>query len=394
MTTIVIDGIFFQINEWSGIAKYWFNLLADIDKHLDQNPQQNVRIFLLLRGKSNILRTTQYKRIHKLPISFFDYRSAFSDFAQLGSLCRELDASAFISSYYTLAYGVPNIGMAYDFIPEHLNTIHTHHSWIAKAVYMESVTCTLAISESTARDASLFYPHLESSLEDVFYPPTKATEFKPIDSSEARHFRKKFSLAFPYIAIIGNRANYKNIGLLATALARRPSNLQPLPLGVVMTSGEEPSQEELSLFSRHFSFGVHRHNLKSDELTCLLHEAEMLFYPSLLEGFGYPILEAMAQGCPVITTGSTSISEILRHAQPDEYRIISGYDSEEVLPAIISLAHGRQRVSTETISRLKKAFCCDHSDRFLSRIKDLIQTAQPPLDDYLPACLVLDGLPA
>ena len=270
MTTIVIDAIFFQINEWSGISKQWRNLLAGIDRCLDQDPQQNIRVFLLIRGESRSLRDTEYKHIHKLPISFFDYRCALSDFEHLGRLCRELEATAFISSYYTLAYGVANIGMAYDFIPEHLNVIHTHHSWVAKALYMKSLSCTLVNSESTARDASIFYPNIDSARENVFYPPIEAKEFRTIDPSELRGFRSRHSLLFPYIAIVGNRTNYKNVSLLTSALERRRPDQRPLPLGIVMTSGEEPSRDDINLYSRHFCFGVHRLNLTSDELTCLL----------------------------------------------------------------------------------------------------------------------------
>jgi glycosyltransferase involved in cell wall biosynthesis len=392
MTTIVIDAIFFQINEWSGIAKQWRNLLAKIDTYLEQNQQENIRVFLLLRGDSETLRSAQYKQIQKLPICVFDYRSALSDFEHLGHLCRELGTTAFISSYYTLAYDVPNIGMSYDFIPEHLNVIHTHHSWVAKALYMKSLSCTLVNSKSTARDASLFYPNLDPAGENVFYPPIEASEFRLIEPKELGSFRSRYSLHFPYIAIIGNRTNYKNVGLLTSALERRDPYQRPLPLGVVMTSGEELSRDEINLYAKHFTFGLHRFNLRPDELTCLLHEAEMLFYPSLLEGFGYPIVEAMAQGCPVITTGSTSIPEILRHTEHDDVRIISGYDPEEALRAIVSLLHGRRRVGADTIARLKEAFGRDESGRFLGRIQELARTARPPLDDYLPACLSLDGL--
>jgi len=392
MTRIVIDAIFFQINEWSGIAKQWGSLLASIDSYLVKNPHLGIEIYLLIRGESKSLRTAKYQQIRKLPISFYDYRSAISDYQNLGDLCRRIEATVFISTYYTLAYGVPNIGVAYDFIPEHLNVIRTHHSWVAKALYMKSLSCILVNSESTARDASIYYPNLDPAAANVFYPSIEPLEFRAISPSESSAFRSRYKLHFPYIAIVGNRTNYKNIGLLNSGLQRRLPGQGPLPLGIVMTSGEELNPEEIVVYSQHFSFGVQRLNLASDELTCLLNGAEMLFYPSLLEGFGYPILEAMAQGCPVITTASTSIPEILRHAEPDEYRIIGGYDGSEALDSIVNFMHSRQRVSPATIGRLKEAFGGNDVPRFLRRIQELTRTARPPLDDYVPACLTLDGL--
>ena len=53
MKTIVIDGIFFQINEWSGIAKLWRTLLKEIDHLL--GGIKNIRVFLLVRGNCGAL---------------------------------------------------------------------------------------------------------------------------------------------------------------------------------------------------------------------------------------------------------------------------------------------------------------------------------------------------
>jgi glycosyltransferase involved in cell wall biosynthesis len=45
-------------------------------------------------------------------------------------------------------------------------------------------------------------------------------------------------------------------------------------------------------------------------LSTLYREAGTLFYPSLYEGFGFPILEAMASGCPVVTSNRSSMAEV------------------------------------------------------------------------------------
>ena len=96
--------------------------------------------------------------------------ATFSDYIKLGRLCEDLNADAFISTYYTLAYNVANIGFAYDFIPERLNIIHSDPTWKIKYIYMKSLANILSISKSTSDEAQLFYPNLSSTDDNIFYP--------------------------------------------------------------------------------------------------------------------------------------------------------------------------------------------------------------------------------
>lgn len=389
MKTLVIDGIFFQLNEWSGIAKYWRTLLAALDDIASED--QGLRIFLLARGESKLLRNTAYKNIHILPAAYFDPVCGLSDFSELGDLCRALNASAFISSYYTLAYGVPNIGMAYDFIPEAMGWM-ANHAWKLKEIYMRSLTQCLSISKATAEAASLYYPNLHSSEADIFYPPMSSLECEATKQEDIRKLRIHHQLSYPYAAVVGHRGDYKNIDLLNTALKHRPAGSKPMALGIVATAGEPIDEEDIHLYAQHFQFGLKRLKLQPEEMPIFLNGAELLFYPSLLEGFGYPVAEALVQGCPVITTGATSIGEILQHAEQSDFQLITGHDGNEALRAIINLLHTRQRVSPQTRERIRQAFCKQDANRFLHRVLSLATEAALPHQPHLKACLSLDGL--
>lgn len=390
MKTVVIDGIFFQINEWSGIAKLWRKLLHDIDAVLAG--AEDIRVFLLARGDSKNLRNHDFQSIHVLPVAYFDETCGLSDFEELGLLCRSLDATVFISSYYSLAYGTANVGMAYDFITESLDWMHKP-GWQIKRLYMQSLSRCFSISHSTARQASLYYPNLISELEDIFYPPMGNEEFQIPESRLISAFRSKYGLFYPYVAIVGHRADYKNADLLTMALQNRPGNAKPIAMGIVATSGEEISPGEASLYAQHFQFGIKRLRLEADEMGLFLHAAESLFYPTLLEGFGYPVAEALAQRCPVITTGATSIKEILAHADDGDYQIISGHDPQEALRAIIRSLHTGQRASHTTATRLQAAFSEPQAVRFLERLLAVADRTPPPrTPPELEACLSLDGI--
>ena len=55
-------------------------------------------------------------------------------------------------------------------------------------------------------------------------------------------------------------------------------------------------------------------HLTDDEIVALYRDAAVFVYPSLYEGFGLPVLEAMAQGCPVITSNVSSLPEVVGDA--------------------------------------------------------------------------------
>ncbi|KZR66155.1 MULTISPECIES: glycosyltransferase [Prochlorococcus] len=390
--TIVIDGVFFQINQWSGIAKYWKILLQQLDEHLTTLlDTQKPIIYVLARGDSDWLRNQDFKNIKIIPYQFFEPIAALSDYAETGELCKKLDATCFISSYYTLAYGVKNIGFAYDFIPEHLGAMNSI-GWKLKELYMSSINECFTISESTSRDASIFYPNICKRSETIIYPPMVKEEFGAATQQDQRILRKKLNLKYPYLVIPGHRGGYKNVQLLNHALIEKGPETAKLCLGVIVTSGEELSDYDCQLYDTHFTFGIRRFHLDHEDMRPLLSGAELLFYPSTLEGFGYPIVEALAAQCPVITTGSTSIPEITKHASPGEFKIISGYNPAEALNTIVKMMHARPKVSLKTVQSLKQAFCTSAGSKLLTMIAQLSQQVSVPSDSYLSPCLSLDGL--
>lgn len=110
--------------------------------------------------------------------------------------------------------------------------------------------------------------------------------------------------------------------------------------------------------------------LPDDELAALYAGARALVYPSKYEGFGLPPLEAMALGCPVITTRGTSLPEVCKdaalYADPDDERelasAILALEEDEALRHMLS-AKGRERAA---------AFSWEHAaERFLLALQGL-----------------------
>lgn len=113
-----------------------------------------------------------------------------------------------------------------------------------------------------------------------------------------------------YIMHIGGNQYYKNrIGVIEIYETWRSLYNSKIPLVLI---GSEPSEElailrQKSLFKEDIHFIT---DLSDDYINSAYSGASCLLFPSLDEGFGWPIIEAMASGCPVITTNKAPMNEV------------------------------------------------------------------------------------
>jgi glycosyltransferase involved in cell wall biosynthesis len=121
-------------------------------------------------------------------------------------------------------------------------------------------------------------------------------------------------LPAPYLLFVGNRGGYKNFAQLLRAVAHGPALRQDF--SVVAFGGGDFGQAEIALVEE-LGLARHRvlHRQGDDKLLGQLYRAAAaLVYPSLYEGFGLPPLEAMAQGCPVISSDRSAMPEVIGDA--------------------------------------------------------------------------------
>jgi glycosyltransferase involved in cell wall biosynthesis len=102
--------------------------------------------------------------------------------------------------------------------------------------------------------------------------------------------------ATPFVLFVGDRGGYKNFDTLVRAMGTSRV-LRDMPL---VCFGGGPIRDKRVI---HVSGG-------DDVLASLYTQAAALVYPSLYEGFGMPLLEAMACGCPVVCSNTASLPEI------------------------------------------------------------------------------------
>ncbi|MDI6815417.1 MAG: glycosyltransferase family 1 protein, partial [Dehalococcoidales bacterium] len=138
----------------------------------------------------------------------------------------------------------------------------------------------------------------------------------------------------PYILYVGSERPRKNLGRIFEAFAKLKKEFPKLKLVKVGTPGrsEEYRRDTMKKLS---SLGITKDIIFIDhmpelELAYYYSSALLLAYPSLYEGFGLPPLEAMACGCPVITSNTSSLPEVVGEAGI----MVNPYDTNSLFQAM------------------------------------------------------------
>lgn len=163
----------------------------------------------------------------------------------------------------------------------------------------------ITISESSKSDIIKSY-RLSSDKVVVVYPGIKQVE-------SMEEFEKKFGISKDYVLFVGTLQPRKNIVRLIEAFSKinnQKTKNEDLELIIVGKKGWQ--FEEILGAPKKFSVEdkvKFFHNVGEEDLPDFYKNAKMLVLPSLYEGFGLPVLEAMSYGCPVITSSTSSLPE-------------------------------------------------------------------------------------
>jgi glycosyltransferase involved in cell wall biosynthesis len=182
----------------------------------------------------------------------------------------------------------------------------------------------ICVSESSRRDLLHFYD-VDAKKTHVVYHGFSPLPVEPSMPDPADTY------GVPYLLYVGSRAEYKNFPLLLEAFSH--SGLAANYRLVVVGGGEFSAKEQAKISSLGVA-GQIALIPKADEATLAraYRDAALFVYPSLYEGFGFPPLEAMSLGCPVLVQRTSSLPEICGDAA--FYFDVS--DADELARALVS----------------------------------------------------------
>jgi len=174
-------------------------------------------------------------------------------------------------------------------------------SWTAHSITHARHIFT--ISESTKKDITKEYPVNPDRI-TVTYPGSNLTS---APATSPQHTLDKYHLPADYLIFVGTRQPRKNLHRLITALHQVNQGRQhPITLVVV---GKVWHQFTASAASSN-PHVIYTGYVPDADLPTLVYSARALVMPSLYEGFGIPVLEAMNLGTPVLCSGTSSLPEI------------------------------------------------------------------------------------
>lgn len=174
--------------------------------------------------------------------------------------------------------------------------------------------CVITGSQSTAHECERLLGIAGHKITVVHYGAGSLR--RVTDESELHRVRNRYGLRTPFILFLGTLERRKNVARLVDAFSelREDSSVQHQ---LVLAGGRGAGFEEISDAIKRSRFSgniMHLGIVNEEDLAALYSLADLMVYPSLYEGFGFPVLEAMSCGCPVVASGSTSLPEVVGDA--------------------------------------------------------------------------------
>jgi len=346
---LIVDGIVYKSHPYAGINRLFNAILPRLAARADTIveflvpdpcvgalPGGRVRF----RARSPLRRTNLSWKL--------DQTLETVNRALVSARVKLLPGGVFQSTYFTmLPPGWPQVAIAHDFnhelFPEEYET--DWGRWLRDIYprYLHRAQRIIAVSEATKQHAIRFYGIDAEKIDVVLLGVEPEMFFVDRRPETLGSLREGFGVRSPYLLYVGGRFGYKNFQRVLDAFAQVADryDLMLVVAGAGWTQAELPIIDVCDARPRIVLIEYPDNDL----LRSLYNFANAFVFPSLWEGFGLPLLEAMACGTPIIA----SATEVFREVAADVPIYFDPHDTDDLALAMEVAAKGS--IQPDLVSR-------------------------------------------
>lgn len=346
---ILYDHQIFTSQKYGGISRYFYELIREFSNDQDVNYE----IPLLVSNNHYISDKKFVNYVDLLPkkqfrgkTRIFNYLNKPNTILKLKQQKFDIFHPTYYDPYFLTYLGnKPFVLTVYDMIHEKFSDMfpQTDKTTEQKRLLVEKATKIIAISQSTKKDLIELLGTDESKIEVVYHGNSMFPK---------SNISIEYEIPRKYLLFVGGRGTYKNFERFIKSIAGLLN--QDKELFVVCAGGGKFSNYEIEQFKElGISKQILQFNLDDDSLAYFYKNALAFIFPSLYEGFGIPILESFACGCPLLCSDVSSLPEVAGEAA----YYFNPYSEESTRGAVLRVLNDtnlRKDLITKGQERLKK----------------------------------------
>lgn len=343
----------FARKEQFGLARYAHCLFAEL-KHLNIDVLPISAVSDFDKDPPDWLSSSKFRRL-PIPRRYLATLWSLMELPRLEWFYRDFDLLHSVDTDYPVATNLPWVVTLHDLGPiTHPEFFANARPWLYRRLLKqicERADAIICVSETTAQAVRDNAPAplgnrlvvISEGVEERFFETANLDALKALP----------LPTGAPFFLFSGSLNPRKNLVRAVRAFAKAAEHI-PHHLCIAGSGGWEKDELLSEIANSPIAHRIHQLGYVSDEqLHALYARADGYIYVSLFEGFGLPILEAMASQCPVITSNLSSMPEIAGGAA----LLVDPYNEDDIASAIVKLADDKalaDRLKSAGIARAQE----------------------------------------